>query len=52
MSECQELSKDFKPTLKKNVNPDDLLAQKREKALKRNTSNNDRRETSLDKTPK
>ena len=29
LSQCQELSKDFKPTLKKAVNPDEILANKR-----------------------
>ena len=28
LSQCQELSKDFKPTLKKDFNPDDILARK------------------------
>lgn len=26
LTQCQELSKDFKPTLKKNINPDEMLA--------------------------
>jgi len=47
MSECQELSKDFRPTLKKKeVNPDDILAKKKAAAIKQQVSAPHNREPS------